>query len=221
MKYIKSFKDTFAISGVVTFIIGLLLLIYPDFTGKALCYMLSAVLIIKGGMGIFNRYRNKSLPSPVPFEIFGDALTILLGLFIALRSEFVISIIPFVFGVFLLMSGITSLQKGLMLKSMGYPQWKTSIIFTATKLVLALAIMMNPFSTALTLTRFIGGCLVYDGISGLVTFYETIKAKNKYEKAQEDLRSLNLTRDDTIDDDIPIVEAEFVEIVHEVTEEKE
>ena len=221
MKYIKSFKDTFAISGVVTFIIGLLLLIYPDFTGKALCYMLSAVLIIKGGMGIFNRYRNKNLPSPVPFELFGNVMTILFGLFVALRSEFVISIIPFVFGVFLLMSGITSLQKGLMLKNMEYPQWKMSLIFAATKLLLAFAIMMNPFSTALTLTRFIGGCLVYDGISGLVTFYETIKAKNQFEKAQDDLRSLNLTRDDEIDEDIPVVEAEFVDIVQEVTEEKE
>lgn len=221
MKYIKNFKDTFAISGVVTFIVGLLLLIYPDFTGKALCYMLSAVLIVKGGMGVFNRYRNKNLPSPVPFEIFGNVMTIMFGLFVALRSEFVISIIPFAFGVFLLMSGITSLQKGLMLKNMEYPQWKMSLIFAVIKLLLAFVIIMNPFSTALTLTRFIGACLVYDGASGLVTFYETVKAKNKFEKAQEELRSLNLTRDDDIDEDIPVVEAEFVDIVQEVTEEKE
>ena len=218
MKFIKEFKDTFAISGVATFFIGVLLLIYPGFTGKALCYLLAAVLITKGVFGIISRYRNKNLPSPVAFELIGNFMTALMGVFVATRSEFIISIIPFIFGMFLLMSGLTSLQKTIMLKRMEYPQWKTGVVFIVIKLVLAAIILMNPFSTALTLTRFIGACLIYDGASGLVTFYETVKAKNDYEKAQDELRSLNLTRDEEDEEDlenIPVVEAEFVDVVEE------
>ena len=224
MKFIKEFKDTFAISGVATFFIGLLLLVYPAFTGKALCYLLAAVLITKGVMGIIGRYRNKNLPSPVAFELFGNVMTIMMGLFVALRSEFIISIIPFLFGMFLLMSGITSLQKTIMLKRMEYPQWKTGLVFIVIKIVLAGIILMNPFSTALTLTRFIGVCLIYDGASGLVTVYETVKAKSAYEKAQDELRSLNLTRDDDDEEDlenIPVVEAELVDVVEETIEADE
>lgn len=219
MKYIKILKDTFALSGVVTFFIGLLLLIYPDFTGRALCYILSAALIIKGVLGIVSRYRNKDLPSPVAFELIGNVMTIFLGLFVALRSEFIISIIPFVVGLFLLMSGLTSVQKTIMLKRMEYPQWKTGVVFTVIKLILAFIIIANPFTTALTLTRFIGACLVYDGISGLVTVFETMKAKTDYEKAQDDLRSLNLTKDNKEEtENIPVVEAEIVGVVEEVVD---
>lgn len=218
---IKELKDRFAISGIVTFAVGLLLLIYPAFTGRALCYLLAAVLIIKGLGGIIARYKAAG-GNFIPLTMMGNVLTALLGLFVALRSDMVISLIPFVCGLFLLVSGISSLQKAFGLKSMNYAGWNHGLFFTIIKVVLAVIIIMNPFGTALTLTRFIGACLVYDGVSGLVTVFETAKAKSEYEKAQDDLRAMNLTKDDgKAEEDIPTVDAEFVEVVKEVKEEKE
>jgi len=151
----------------------------------------------------------------------GGISTIFIGLFVALRSEMLISIIPFVVGMFLLVSSVTSLQKAFELKRMNYAGWNHGLIFTLIKLALALIIVMNPFGTAMTLTRFIGGCLVYDGATGLVTVFEGVKAKTDYEKAQESLRNMNLTKDEETTDHIPVVEAEFVDVVQQVVEEKE
>ena len=221
MEYIKILKERFSLSSVATLAIGLLLVIYPDFTGKAICWLIAASLIAKGAGNILSRYRNKSLPQPVVFELMGGISTIFMGLFVALRSEMLISIIPFVVGLFLLISGVTSLQKAFEMKRMNYAKWNHGLIFTLIKVALALVIVMNPFGTAMTLTRFIGACLVYDGATGLVTVFESVKAKTDYEKAQENLRNMNLTKDDPADYSIPVVEAEFVDVVQQVTEERE
>ena len=221
MEYIKILKERFSLSSVATLAIGLLLVIYPDFTGKAICWLIAASLIAKGAGSILSRYRNKSLPQPVVFELMGGISTIFMGLFVALRSEMLISIIPFVVGLFLLISGVTSLQKAFEMKRMNYTKWNHGLIFTLIKVGLALVIVMNPFGTAMTLTRFIGACLVYDGATGLVTVFESVKAKTDYEKAQENLRNMNLTKDEPADYSIPVVEAEFVDVVQQVTEERE
>ena len=221
MEYIKILKERFSLSSVATLLIGLLLVIYPGFTGKVICYLIAAALIAKGAGSIMARYRNKSLPPPVVFELMGGISTIFIGLFVALRSEMLISIIPFVVGMFLLVSSVTSLQKAFELKRMNYSGWNHGLIFTLIKLALALIIVMNPFGTAMTLTRFIGGCLVYDCATGLVTVFEGVKAKTDYEKAQENLRNMNLTKDEETTDHIPVVEAEFVDVVQQVVEEKE
>jgi len=216
--YITQFKSQFAFSGVLTFAVGLLLLIWPAFTGTALCWLLAAVLITKGLTGIISRYRMGG--AILPFEMMGSATSLLAGLYVGLRSDVIISIIPFVCGLFLLISGISGLQNAFAMKRMNYAGWNHGLIFTLIKVVLAAVIVMNPFGTAMALTRFIGACLVYDGAAGLVTVYESAKAKNAFEKAQNDLRDLNLKKDD-FSDAIPVVEAEFVEIIQEVREEKE
>ena len=221
MEYIRILKERFSLSSVATLAIGLLLLIYPGFTGKAICYMIAAVLLGKGLGNIISRYRNKNLPQPVVFDLMGGISTCFMGLFVALRSEVLISVIPFVVGVFLLVSSVISLQKAFELKRMNYAKWNHGLFFTLIKLALALIIVMNPFGTAMTLTRFIGGCLAYDGATGLVTVFEGVKAKTDYEKAQENLRNMNLSKDEAVVADIPVVEAEFVDVVQQVTEERE
>ncbi len=221
MEYIKILKERFSLSSAATLAIGLLLVIYPDFTGKAICYLIGAALISKGALGILARYRNKSLPQPVVFELMGGITTCFMGLFVIRRSAMLISIIPFVVGMFLLVSSVTSLQKAFEMKRLNYAKWNHGLIFTLIKLGLALVIVMNPFGTAMTLTRFIGACLVYDGATGLVTVFESVKAKTDYEKAQENLRNMNLSKDESPQENIPVVEAEFVEVVQQVTEEKE
>lgn len=218
--YLQELKNRFALSGIVTFAMGLLLVIYPVFTGRAVCYILAAVLLIKGIGGIISQYKAAG-GNFIPFAMMGNVSVCLMGLFVALRSDLIISIIPFVCGLFLLISGISSLQRAFSLKAMDYSGWNHGLFFTLIKVVLAVIIVLNPFGTAITLTRFIGACLMYDGLSGLVTVLETAKAKNEYEKAQEDLRSMNLKKDYAGDEYIPTVDAEFVEVVKEVKEEKE
>lgn len=221
MEYIKILKERFSISSVATLAVGLLLVIFPDFTGKAICYLIAAVLIGKGLTSIISRYRNKSLPQPVVFELMGGITTCFMGLFVAARSEMLISIIPFIVGLFLLISSVSSLQKAFEMKRMNYAKWNHGLFFTLIKLALALIIVMNPFGTAMALTRFIGACLVWDGATGLVTVFESVKAKTDYERAQENLRNMNLSKDESLQSDIPVVEAEFVDVVQQVVEERE
>lgn len=207
--YISYFKDSFSLSSIFTLAVGLMLLIYPAFTNSAICYIIGGLLFFKGLFGLADKYIKKT---DIPFTgTFWNIVLCVLGAFVALRSDVMISIIPTIFAVFLFVSGLSTLQKAAAMNSMGYPNRKYSLIFSVIKVILAALILFNPFHTALTFTRFIGACLVYDGVSGLITIIQMIKAKTARDKANRELRSLNLDKDSDIDREIPVVEAEIVE----------
>lgn len=219
MKISEYLKSPFSVSGLISLAVGLLLLIYPGFTNLALCYILSGALIISSAAGLLARYR-RSGARLMPYEVIYHLAGVALGIFIAVRSEVIISIIPFFFGLFLLLSGISSLQKAMLLRQLEYRRRNVNIALAAVKIVLAVFIVLNPFSTAITLTRFIGACLIYDGASSLASVMRLIKARRDADRARQELRDLNLGKRKP-GGDIPTVDAEFVDIVQQVTDADE
>ena len=215
MDRLKEIRSRFPFSGLIIFLAGILLLVAPDYSGRGLCYVISGVLIIKGASQLISHYTTKREDYvPFPMESLWNALLIGLGLFIALHSDIVISIVPFAFGIYFLASSVSSLQKSMLLRRMQYDGRLASILLSVLKIILAVLVLYNPFSTAMTMIRFMGLCLIYDTITTLGTEFQTAKAKKQRDKAAEELRSLNLSSRPAAagesDVEIPVVEAEIV-----------
>ncbi len=215
MERLKEIRSRFPFSGLIIFLAGILLLVAPDYSGRGLCYVISGVLIIRGASRLITHYTQKREDYvPFPMESLWNALLIGLGLFIALHSDIVISIVPFAFGIYFLASSVSSLQKSMLLRRMQYEGWAPNILMSILKIILAVLMLCNPFSTAMTMIRFMGLCLIYDSITTFGTELQTAKAKKQQEKAADELRSLNLSsRPVSASEnatDIPIVEAEIV-----------
>ncbi|MDY2861882.1 MAG: DUF308 domain-containing protein [Oscillospiraceae bacterium] len=220
MDFLDGLKKEFQIANGVTLIFGLILLIYPGFSSRVLCNVAAAFLFIKGVWGIIVSLRDKVDGISLPFETIANIVLAAAGVVTYLRKDFVMSIIPFVFGAFLLVGGISSLQRAFRMKKMEYPSWSTGLIFTVLRIILAVVLILNPFSTAMALIRFIGICLVYDGLAGVYTSVQMLKAKARVKKAQEELRDLNLSKDkgDVFDDNVEHVDAEVVGVVEDIKE---
>ncbi len=222
MERFKEFKSKLPFSGLLIFIAGLLLLLFPGYSGKGLCYIVSGVLIVRGASRLIAYWRRRPGADAFPMNSLWNALLIGLGLFIAINSSIVISIVPFAFGIYFLTSSISSLNQSMALKRMQYQGWGQSLLFSLLRVVLAVIMLTNPFATAMALIRFMGGCLIYDSVTGLAASARVVKADRQAEKARRELRDLNLNRTKTSrtysspsDGDIPVVEAEVVEIVEE------
>ncbi len=217
MTFLNRFKQNFSYSSIVILALGLALLIYPGTSQRVMCLLIGGALVAKGGAGLIVRLRSKGAANEAPLESVWNVLLLAMGLFVASNPDVIMAMIPYLFGLFLLVSSISSLQKSMVMREMGYEKWASGTIFALIRIALAVFIIINPFSTGLALTRFIGGCLVYDSRASAITSIGSIKASIAYDKQMHNLRDMNLSKKKE-DEPIETVEAEFVDVVQDTTD---
>ena len=168
------------IAGAAAVILGLVLLIAP---GVAVSLVFNGVGAICIAIGAFNLIRYFALE--VKASILSNALAagillIIGGLAIILFKDGLMSIIPVFFGVAILIAGVGKLQGALNLRRMNAGRWYVELIFAAISTIFGALILLNPFSTALLLMRVIGGALLIEGISSLISISAVEKKKCEY-----------------------------------------
>jgi len=99
-----------------------------------------------------------------------------LGLFCILKPTVIMSILPFIIGVIICFNGIVKLQSAIELRRAYYDKWFISLITAAITLILGILLIINPFSGAKLAIMFVGGALIVDGITNILTM-RTIKKK--------------------------------------------
>ena len=168
------------ILGAGAILLGAVLLIWPN---MAVTVILNAIGIFCIVLGAINAVRYFLLDARQ--SINSNALAVGLSwaaggvLVIALKS-LLISILPFFFGLVILIGGLTKIQGTLCFKRMHAARWYMELICAAVSIVLGILILLNPFSTALLLMRFIGGALVLEGVSDLISRRAFIRAKEEF-----------------------------------------
>lgn len=163
---LKQAKNSFLFMSVVYLILGLLLLLWP---GKFLtwgCYALGIVVLLYGLSRIVSYMANKDLVSYLNADLVVGIIVAAIGLFLLLRPAVFISILPIVFGLFIIFNGIVKLQNAFDLKRMNYEKWWSIFILSGISVLLGLFIIWNPFEAAAATARMIGIVLIVEGISG-------------------------------------------------------
>lgn len=100
------------ISSLIYIAMGLVLIIYPTVIGDTICYMLSGAAVVVGVLQIIG-YAMTTVETRVLENNNGLAfgiILILLGVFICLKKELVISMIPFILGFMIAVKGVTGIQ---------------------------------------------------------------------------------------------------------------
>ena len=114
-------------------------------------------------------------------------LAALLGaLFLIIRPELLISLLPALFGLALLVGAISELQAALDLRRMEDERWYAPLIACALQGILGGVILANPFATAMVLMRFIGASLVVEGICELIFSLLVRQRQKSYFPNEED-----------------------------------
>ena len=160
------------ISGAVLIVAGLVLLFFPVTTTKMIAYIAAAMLLFMGIGQVIGYFRYEPGSGRYSSGLVLGIFLMIVGLLIYYKAEVVVSIIPIILGVVILFSGFSKLQQAVDLARMKARRW-TTVLATAC------VIIFNPFSTAMTLLRFVGIGLLYSGISDIVsTLYISRETKN-------------------------------------------
>ena len=144
---------------------------------------------------------HKGEPFFFRYDLFVALVLILFGCFVIFESDLVIAFIPVVIGIILLANGLLSIQKAFNLKKTGLEKWWLEFLLALLTSVLGIIICTNPFDAVATTNIFIGICLVYSGISDLVTTYYMGRAKRRIKNViQTEINQQKILHDDNVID---------------------
>ena len=108
-----------------------------------------------------------------------------LGLFMVTSPKAIMSLLPNIFGLLLIGSGIGNILRSVDAKNAGFGQWGVLLGLAIVSIVAGLVLLNNPFETLEVVVAVAGGCLIYQGITDLVTTLILNKKIKTVKKAVE------------------------------------
>lgn len=162
-------------SSILFFILGILLLIIPGGIVTTIIRVFGIIILILGILSIVNVAKNKSYNGEMVYGI----LIGVLGLVFISNPEVIASIIPFVFGVWIVVKTAFKLQFVVALKRSSSPEYIKSLVVNIIALILGLVLIFNPFKGAEALIRIIGGFMIAYSLLDILNYSITKPKKVK------------------------------------------
>lgn len=180
--FFKNLKANELISAIICMALGIVLIIWPGTSVKVACMILGGALLLYGVLQIilylFAKERTIYLQGML---LFGIVLAVI-GAWILLKPESIMKAVPVIVGIIIVIYGINNAVQSVDLKKLGYGNWWIACLLGLATIVLGAVLIFKPFGVINTVTRVIGGFLIYDGLSDLWILSRLFKAKKNYQK---------------------------------------
>lgn len=183
----KNFRKTFSISSVAFIVVGLALLSWPEASLRVVCGLFGLVILLKGVGSIYSFLKAEVRGF---FSYFGwlfGAAAVALGIFLLIRPQTVVSILPILVGLFVIMDGVMRVQTAFELRAAGYDRWWSMLILALISAALGVVMLVNPFGTVELLVMAIGVILMVEGALNLAGYIWAAIQLKGLEKAARDM----------------------------------
>ena len=171
---------------VVELVIGILLLVNPIGFTSGIIIAFGIVLMIMGISTTIKYFRTEPEEAAVSQILVKGLLMLLAGAFCAFNSHWFIATFPvltLVYGVVILITGITKVQWTIDIIRMKRSKWFWAAISAAISILCGIVIITSPFSTTAVLWMFIGISLIVEAVFDMIgsIFGNREKATNETE----------------------------------------
>ena len=177
----KNCEKGMIVSSVLTFILGLILLIEADGAVKFLTFLIALFAILMGVFQLIEYLRmpreNKMTSLSMMLGIFFLAV----GIFLMINLESLVKFITLVIGLCIAVKSVFKIQFALNLRELS-DKWKYNLIVGLIGLTLGVLLVFNPFKSAVIFLRIIGLVLA---ISSIVEIIECSKVIHTLDDTKE------------------------------------
>lgn len=147
--------------------LGVILLGWPELSSRIICYAFGGVLAASGILRIVRYVLRDQYDGMIRRDLSVGLVLAAAGLFLILRPDTVVSLLPFVFGLLLVAGCAGKIQTAIDLRRVGMQLWYIPLIMGGVSLVLGVILLCQPFGSAMVLTRFIGVAIIVEGAENL------------------------------------------------------
>lgn len=184
-------KISSIIIALIYIALGLLFIVMPKGVEDALCYVLAAAVAVFGLLYILGFIVSSSGADEAQghngFAI--GILMIMMAIFIVVKQDLIITLVPFLFGVMVLVRGLFTIQTAFRIRRLGFPMGAPLIIGLVI-MAFGLFIMLFPMEVGEALFILIGAGLLAAGVSGLVEEILVRTSKSRRAHERERLRDM-------------------------------
>ena len=148
-------------------LVGILLLINPVSFTSGIIIGLGVILLALGAMGVIAYFRLEPIEAARRQTLTKGLVIITAGLFCIFQTHWFIVTFPLLtilYGVIILLTGIAKIQWAVDMLRMKKPNWFLAAIASALSILLAIIILLNPFSSTIFLWRFVAITLILGAI---------------------------------------------------------
>ena len=170
------------IKGIITIILGVVIMFYSEDSIKALGLLPGLLITIIGGAQIGFALMAKKNLNHWQWYLAGGIGTTIIGVILMLNPDFTLKLLIIGIGAWFIFQGVQDYIAGNFWKKLGHPNWWYLAISAVINLIIGLLFVFNPLKGALAVTAFIGLGMVFSGIVALVV---ANFLRSKYNQLQE------------------------------------
>lgn len=164
---------------LVMLIFGAALLLWPEGALSVVVTGLSIVVTCFGIVLLVSYLFRKALRPVSQPKLIAGILLVLGGIFLVPRLGIVLSIVPFILGILIVVSGISKLLHAFEYKKMGYSSWWITLVIALLAIVVGIVVGLNPFKTIRLALRVIGIALILDNFANV---FDTLYLRYRLKK---------------------------------------
>ena len=149
---------------LVTIVLGILLIAWPDTVVKIIAYVVGAFLIIKGAYQVINYFIVKGQNDFFNNSLLTGVISLLIGLALLLIGEEIVNVFRIVIGIWMIYEALVRISTSIKLHAANIPAWSYMLILALIMLLLGVFVTFN---TGAVVTL-IGWMMILAGIIGIV-----------------------------------------------------
>lgn len=170
MKSLKHYKNWAIILSVCMMVLGIGMMIWPDISALAVCYLMGTICIATGVYELIRYYKLGIVGILFRHDLIISLLSILSGVILLCHPWGALTILPIILGIYMIIAGVFTIQISSDSYRFGVHGWKKSFVFGIVGITLGLLTIINPFAGAKALMSFIGASLIITGIENIYLF---------------------------------------------------
>lgn len=164
LRYVKSGMMLLSIAYIV---IGMMLLIMPQTSLLWICYAFGAVVLLTGIVCLIQYARIRGTGFAAPFMLVGGVITAGLGIFTLAKPQVVASFLPIVFGIFIVVDGLSRIGSAIDLAKRKGQKWWVLLLLSIVSVALGILLVLHPFGAAVSVVMVCGILLIVEGAMNL------------------------------------------------------
>lgn len=181
-EFMKRIRADFVLSSLLCIALGVVFLVWPE-TISGILGTICAIVLIAIGIVYLGSFFLNVVTNGISAAL--GAVVLLLGVWVLIQPEIVVTLIPILIGVVLLVHGIRGIRESVETKKYGGMNWGVGIIFSIVSLVLGILCIVDAFGVVKLAFWVIGAALIYNGVSNIYIAIVSSKTERRYRKRQE------------------------------------
>lgn len=145
-------------------VLGVVLILFPGISAKALCYILGGVMAVYGIVKMVGYFSRDLYRLAFQYDLASGALITALGIIMLLIPDGVISVTHTVIGILILAEGLFKIQIAIDAKRFGVRKWWLITACAILTGILGLLLILHPFAGAQAAVILLGVGLLAEGI---------------------------------------------------------